>query len=451
MPITKTDGVLVETPVIDKDQFERTGVIRDDSFAICDEKSKTKQLKFSVGHQAVDKAVTLKTNALQSDNIEVTLPSESGTLVTVDGIGGVAFTTIQADEGTSPVATTATDTLTLTSSDDNIVVTGNATTDTIDLTANPTQKITTLEVSTIRETEDLDGLETYTRDATGADSSTDIIETTGMAETGTSGDIYKATGDVSGAGTSGDATFGTGDSGGTSGHTTIMTGSASGTRGNVVLDGASVVLSHHTATRVPYVDANKKLTPSAVTPTELDFVSGVTSAIQTQLGTKQVKATFLSSHLANPTRVTGAAPTALGEYRSMLRDGSARTFSDTNGSPTFTPTTASGFRIYNCNAWANIDNSNEPSWYQFYIGTNVTGFTVVAYAGTSKSSGGRQINPVTIGSAYVGYNIIYDAAIGTITFVPLTSAAHASHSSGFDTNGNTVNDLYIDVAYWTAA
>lgn len=38
-----------------------------------------------------------------------------------------------------------------------------------------------------------------------------------------------------------------------------------------------------TATTVPYLDANKKLVSSAVTPTELGYLSGVTSAIQTQI------------------------------------------------------------------------------------------------------------------------------------------------------------------------
>lgn len=45
-------------------------------------------------------------------------------------------------------------------------------------------------------------------------------------------------------------------------------------------------LSYATATTVPYLDANKILQSSAVTPTELEYVSGVTSAIQTQLNTK---------------------------------------------------------------------------------------------------------------------------------------------------------------------
>lgn len=46
------------------------------------------------------------------------------------------------------------------------------------------------------------------------------------------------------------------------------------------------IFNTQTATTVPYLDATKKLISSAVTPTELGYVSGVTSAIQTQLDAK---------------------------------------------------------------------------------------------------------------------------------------------------------------------
>jgi len=50
-----------------------------------------------------------------------------------------------------------------------------------------------------------------------------------------------------------------------------------------------------TATTVPYFDASKNLISSAVTPTELGYLSGVTSAIQTQLNGKQASDTQLTS------------------------------------------------------------------------------------------------------------------------------------------------------------
>lgn len=45
----------------------------------------------------------------------------------------------------------------------------------------------------------------------------------------------------------------------------------------------SLVLSNLTATTVPYLGASKEMLSSAVTPTELGYVGGVTSAIQTQI------------------------------------------------------------------------------------------------------------------------------------------------------------------------
>lgn len=57
------------------------------------------------------------------------------------------------------------------------------------------------------------------------------------------------------------------------------------------LDGAgtfysSINADYATATTVPYLDASKNLISSAVTPTELGYLTGVTSAIQTQLDAK---------------------------------------------------------------------------------------------------------------------------------------------------------------------
>jgi hypothetical protein len=51
-------------------------------------------------------------------------------------------------------------------------------------------------------------------------------------------------------------------------------------------------MDYATATTVPYFDASKNLISRAVTPTELGYVSGVTSAIQTQLNAKQATITF---------------------------------------------------------------------------------------------------------------------------------------------------------------
>lgn len=50
-----------------------------------------------------------------------------------------------------------------------------------------------------------------------------------------------------------------------------------------------------TANTVPYANASKKLISSAVTPTELGYVSGVTSAIQTQINGKQPTGNYITA------------------------------------------------------------------------------------------------------------------------------------------------------------
>lgn len=141
MPITKDgSGTIVETPVKDKDQFERTGVVRDDMFAIADDIVKTKQIKFEAGGQAADSSVTIAAGN-NSGNVTLTLPSTSGTLVTAAGAANT-FSTIQCDSGTSPTADSATDTLTLTGSG-GITVTGDATTDTVTIASSAVQSVGT--------------------------------------------------------------------------------------------------------------------------------------------------------------------------------------------------------------------------------------------------------------------------------------------------------------------
>lgn len=55
-------------------------------------------------------------------------------------------------------------------------------------------------------------------------------------------------------------------------------------RGNLDIKG-TLTLSNLTVSTVPYLSASKVVTSSSVTPTELGYLSGVTSAIQTQLAT----------------------------------------------------------------------------------------------------------------------------------------------------------------------
>lgn len=63
------------------------------------------------------------------------------------------------------------------------------------------------------------------------------------------------------------------------------------------------ILSSLTATTVPYLDGSKQFVSSAVTPTELGYLTGVTSAIQTQIGTK-LGASFLAIRKPNLTWIS---------------------------------------------------------------------------------------------------------------------------------------------------
>ncbi len=88
--------------------------------------------------------------------------------------------------------------------------------------------------------------------------------------------------------------------------------SSTNTNGDILIDPAGtgkVKFSDLTATTVPYLDASKGLVSSAVTPTELGYVSGVTSAIQTQINTKQATISVTDTTTIDHT-LTGAAISA---------------------------------------------------------------------------------------------------------------------------------------------
>lgn len=80
-------------------------------------------------------------------------------------------------------------------------------------------------------------------------------------------------------------------------------------------------LDYATASTVPYLDASKNLISSAVTPTELGYLSGVTSSIQTQIGTK----------VTGPASATDNAVVRFDNTTGKLVQDSAVTIADTSG------------------------------------------------------------------------------------------------------------------------
>jgi len=126
MPIFK-DGVgqIQYTPPSNQDRLNDTGVAEDDDFAICDKDNVLKQVKFDVNPTtSAPGTVTIQVDVAGDQTINLSSIASSG-----------SFSTIQTPAGTSPVATSATDILTLTSSNGSVVITGNSLTDTVDFVA----------------------------------------------------------------------------------------------------------------------------------------------------------------------------------------------------------------------------------------------------------------------------------------------------------------------------
>lgn len=92
-------------------------------------------------------------------------------------------------------------------------------------------------------------------------------------------------------------------------------------------DTDELTLSGATASTATYFDANKKLTSSSVTATELGYLSGVTSAIQTQLDTLAFRGAILY--------LTGTVSVTVGTYTVSWTGASTDTDSFwASGSPT---------------------------------------------------------------------------------------------------------------------
>lgn len=152
----------------------------------------------------------------------------------------------------------------------------------------------------------------------------------------------------------------------------------------------------------------------------------------------------IASYLANGTRVTGTAPTKLGEYRSYLRDAGARTFSETNGAPTIAPSAANGVALYKgANTFAAGDANNEPSKYEFFVGKNKT-VKGVAFASTGRT-GFVDITPNLFATEATGFLQHYDPSTGILTVLPPTQGGQTSRVAGRDSNGDDVSTtIYYD-------
>lgn len=152
----------------------------------------------------------------------------------------------------------------------------------------------------------------------------------------------------------------------------------------------------------------------------------------------------ISNVLANGTRVT-ATPTALGEYRSYLRNASNRTYTEVNGTPSTLPTAADGIKIWGGASFTANDTNNEPSKYEIFVGKNKT-IRAQFYASTGRTGFlSIEVGPNWAGSTDVGMQIAYDPTTGIVSVTKAYVFGNTAGAIGFDKDGGVVTDGYFDI------
>lgn len=131
-----------EDGYISKQQFEETGSIAASDFAVVADYDNKKKVVFEPKAQDTNTTIHVLSPHITSD-INVTWPAVSGTLLTA-GTDNPSFAIMQPITGTSPTATTPSDTLTFTSSDTTVQIIGNSSTNTLDFKIPVTSAITQL-------------------------------------------------------------------------------------------------------------------------------------------------------------------------------------------------------------------------------------------------------------------------------------------------------------------
>ncbi len=161
--------------------------------------------------------------------------------------------------------------------------------------------------------------------------------------------------------------------------------------------GSAPIFSALTASTVPYLDASKVLTSSAVTPTELGYVSGVSSAIQTQLNAKATDSLIV--HLAGIETITGAK--------------SFSAVSTFNAAINYSIITANSFAYFD--ASKNLTGTANPANGELFIGSTGAAPVKATLTGTS--------NQIVVANAAGSITLSTPQSIGTgssPTFAALT-------------------------------
>lgn len=152
----------------------------------------------------------------------------------------------------------------------------------------------------------------------------------------------------------------------------------------------------------------------------------------------------ISNYLANGTRVTGTAPTKLGEYRSYLRNAGANTYTETSGDPATAPSATDGFILYADGGFAAGSTANNPTRYDIYVGKNKkVYYEFYSSSGRSGNIGVSVYQDSTLLYGYLktenpdenGIVSIYAPTLGTSTL----------HVPGIAQGQSPISPIYCDI------
>jgi hypothetical protein len=151
----------------------------------------------------------------------------------------------------------------------------------------------------------------------------------------------------------------------------------------------------------------------------------------------------ISSYLANGTRVTGSAPTQLGQYRSYLRTGGTLTWTETNGDPTTLPNASDGLKLTSVTLQSSSDTAHAPSKYDIFVGKNKN-VRIDAFASPGRT-GFIDTSVFVVGSTYnFGVMKFYDPATGIVT-LQVAAAGQPNIYVGQDIGTNGLSTVYFDI------
>lgn len=231
----------------------------------------------------------------------------------------------------------------------------------------------------------------------------------------------------------------------------LNTANANTWTGQQTFNSSAPIIGTGTANRAVYLDGSKQIAMSSVTNTELGYLSGVTSAIQTQLDGKQNAGSSVSSVSGTTNRITssGGSTPAIDISSSYVGQTSITTLG-TIGTGTWQGTAiADGYlgTGINANKIGSGTVSNTEFGYLDGVTSSIqtqldsklsSGSYVTSISGTTNriTSSGGSTPAIDISSSYVGQSSI--TTLGTITTGTWNGTAVADGYLGTGINANKI-------------